>query len=44
MGLSDVDMAEFQTLYLKDKAGQGRALKAKFAVFNSGMDALLVQQ
>lgn len=44
LGLGTQDMAEFTTMYAKDKAGQFRLLKAKFCVFNTGLEALLAQQ
>lgn len=44
LGLSSHDLNEFQTLYDRDKSIQSRLLKAKFSVFNTGMDALLTQQ
>lgn len=44
LGLSAQDMMEFQHAYDKDKANQSRLLKAKFSMFNTGMDAFLAQQ
>jgi len=44
MGLTPTEMAEFQVLHEKDKSGHGRALKAKFTLFNTGMEALRAQQ
>ena len=44
MGMNTEDMEEFNDRYIKDKAGQYRLLKAKFSMFNSGMDAFLAQQ
>eukprot|EP00981_Chlorochromonas_danica_P016194 scaffold16024_cov258-Ochromonas_danica.AAC.4 len=44
LGLGVQDMSDFQSLYAKDKANQSRILKAKFMVFNTGLEALLTQQ
>jgi hypothetical protein len=44
MGMTPADMQEFSSLYAKNKTGNGRELKAKFTIFNTGMDALLAQQ
>lgn len=44
LGLSAQDMLEFQNTYDKDKSNQSRLLKAKFSMFNTGMDAFLAQQ
>jgi len=44
MGMNTEDMEDFNDRYMKDKAGQYRLLKAKFSMFNSGMDAFLAQQ
>eukprot|EP01035_Chromulina_nebulosa_P026238 gene26238-34327_t len=44
MGLTATEMAEFKGILEKDKSGHGRALKAKFTLFNTGMEALLAQQ
>ena len=44
LGMDEEDMKEFNNRYIKDKPGQYRLLKAKFSMFNSGMDALLAQQ
>ena len=44
MGMNTEDMEDFNDRYIKDKAGQYRLLKAKFSMFNSGMDAFLAQQ
>lgn len=44
LGMNEEDMKEFNNRYIKDKPGQYRLLKAKFSMFNSGMDAFLAQQ
>jgi hypothetical protein len=44
LGLGVQDMIEFQHAYDKDKSNQSRLLKAKFSIFNTGMDAFLAQQ
>eukprot|EP01036_Dinobryon_divergens_P031317 gene31317-40691_t len=37
MGLTATEMAEFKGILEKDKSGHGRALKAKFTLFNTGL-------
>jgi len=44
MGMDTEDIQDFNDRYNKDKPGQYRLLKAKFSMFNSGMDAFLAQQ
>jgi hypothetical protein len=44
MAMSPGETAEFAVTYAKDKGNKDRLLKAKFSIFNSGMDALLAQQ
>lgn len=44
MAMSPSEVEEFAVTYAKDKGNKNRLLKAKFSVFNSGMDALLAQQ
>lgn len=44
LGLGAQDMADFQSTYDRDRSNQHRLLKAKFSLFNTGMDAFLAQQ
>lgn len=44
MGMDTEAIEDFNDRFSKDKPGQHRLLKAKFSMFNSGMDAFLAQQ
>ena len=44
LGIDAQGMNEFQSSYSREPANQHRLLKAKFAIFNTGLDALLGQQ
>lgn len=44
LGLTLEDMSEFKVALDTDKSGKGRVLKAKFTVFNTGMESFLAQQ